>query len=468
LTSDYKAFNEAYKFEEKTGFKLADLQVEDINTFLQWNKSLNRYEVGCGKTVISTAVSLITDNQTTVVIMPPILLLGWKRWLEKVSSNVLMYKGTPAVRKKLTLEDKRWVLMSHGIFRIDFERIIKDLQGNRVDLIVDEAQAIKSVKSKLYTMVGTFSKNKKLQMLTGTPTSKPTDCYTYIKLKSPEIYRSYGHFEQMHVAERDFFGAIKAYQCLPALAENFAIKSIKRTKKEVHGYENPPIFPDTSYELDPEHRKLYERLLEEQLLILDDGSKIDATTATRLYHAAQQIICNWAHFAGDASKRSACYDLIDLTIEQTECLDVSKSKLIIWTIYKLTSRSVLKYLKDLGYNAVAAYSEVDSAKSFESFMHDPETRIGVFQYQSAGAGLNPQFVCSESLHLELPTSPMLMTQSCGRLDRVGQTAAPVMRFADAQGTIQDSIIKRLASNIDLVDATELTKNSLRDVFYGRS
>ena len=239
----YKSFNETYRFEDKTGFKLKDLQVEDINTFLTWNKSLNRYEVGCGKTVISTAVSLIVDNETTVVIMPPILLLGWKRWLEKVSSNVLMYKGTPKVRKAMTLADKRWVLMSHGIFRIDFERIMSDLHHNRVDLIVDEAQCLKNVKSKIYTMVGTFSKNRRLQMLTGTPTSKPTDCYTYIKLRSPEIYRSYGHFEQWHVAERDFFGSIKEYQRLDQLAENFAIKSIKRTKKEVHNYENTPIFP---------------------------------------------------------------------------------------------------------------------------------------------------------------------------------------------------------------------------------
>jgi SNF2 family DNA or RNA helicase len=464
----YKAFNEAYRFEEKAGFALKDLQVQDVETFLQWNKSLNRYEVGCGKTVISTAVSLISEPQVTVVIMPPILLLGWKRWLERVSERVLMYKGTPPIRKKMTLADKRWVLMSSDIFRRDFERVFAELQGLHVELIVDEAQSIKNVKSKLYTCVGTFSKNRRLQMLTGTPTSKPTDCYTFIKLRSPEIYRSYAHFEQMHVAERDFFGSIKAYQNLPMLAENFAIKSVHRTKKEVHGYSLAPIYPDTSYELDPEHMKLYEKLLEEQLLLLDDGSKIDATTATRLYHAAQQIICNWGHFAGDPTKRSACYDLIDMTIEQTECLDPTKSKLIIWTIYVMTSRSVLKYLKELGYSAVGAYSEVDSAKNVDKFMNDPSVRIGVFQYQSAGAGLNPQFVCSESLHLEIPTSPLYMSQSCGRIDRVGQTVPPTMRFADAQGTIQDSIIKRLAANIDLTDTVEQTKTSLRDVFYGRN
>lgn len=461
----YEEFNQSYGFEVKAGFALAAIQKEDIDQFSQWTKSLNRYQVGCGKTVISTAVSLIVSPDVTVVTMPPILLLGWLRWLTKVSSNILLYKGTPKARKAMELRDKRWIIMSHDIFRRDFERVYADLRGMHAEIIVDEAQAIKNVKSKLYTCVGTFSKNRRLQMLSGTPTSKPTDAYTFIKLRNPDIYRSYAHFEHMHVAEKDFFGAIKSYCNLDELAKNFALKSIKRTKKEVHNYSIVPILPDTSYELDPEHYKLYEQLLEEQLLILDDGSKIDATTATRMYHAAQQIVTNWAHFAGDASKRSACYDLIDLTIEQTECLEVGKSKLIIWTIYKMTSRAVLKYLVDQGIYAVGAYSEVDSSKSFELFMDDPKCRVGVFNYQSAGAGLNPQYVCSESLHLEIPTSPMLMTQSLGRLDRVGQTTPPTMRIALANKTIQDSVYQKLLLNSDLVESVEKTKESLRSQLF---
>ena len=466
MYSTYEEFNSAVGFEEKAGFALAPIQKEDVIRFLQWRKSLNRYSVGCGKTVLSTVVSLMSGVPITVVTMPPILLTSWYRWLTKVSGNVLLYKGTPPVRKMMTLADKRWILMSHAIFRIDFERIMHDLHGMEAELIVDEAQALKSPKSKLYTMSGTFAQNRRMQMLTGTPTSTPLDCYTYIRLRSPEIYRSYQHFENMHVAERDFFGAIKSYQLLDELASNFAIKSIKRTKQEVHGYSIEPIFPDTTYELDPEHYKLYVKLVEDQLLLLDDGSKIDATTAMKLRHACQQIVCNWAYFSGDNSKRAIAYDLVDLTIEQTECLVPGRSKLIIWTYYKMTSRSVLKYLKDKGYYAVGAYSEEDSAKSFELFMEDEKCRIGVFQYQSAGSGLNPQFVCSESLHLETPTSSMQVTQALGRLDRVGQKVAPTMRIAIAKGTVQEGTIEALLHNDDLVSRIE-TKSGLRAVLLGK-
>ena len=160
---NFKEFNEATNFEAKAGFKLTPLQVIDIEQFGEWRKSLNRYEVGGGKTVVSTVVSLMSNAEATIVIVPPILLLSWQRWLTKVSSNILRYQGTPKVRAAFALKDKRWVLMSHAIFRRDFERLMEELKDTEVELIVDEAQAMKNPKSKLYGCVGIMSKNRRHQ-----------------------------------------------------------------------------------------------------------------------------------------------------------------------------------------------------------------------------------------------------------------------------------------------------------------
>lgn len=461
-------FNEQTGFEAKAGFNLTPLQIVDIEQFVQWRKSLNRYEVGTGKTVISTVVSLMCEVETTIVCVPPILLLSWERWLNKVSEKVLRYQGSPKVRKNMKLLGNRWILMSHAIFRIDFERLMKEFQDVEVETIIDEAQAIKSPKAKLYTCIGLMSKNRRLQMLTGTPTSKPLDCYTYIRLKTPDLYRSYAHFENSHVAEKDFFGSVSAYQGLDILAENFGLRSILRTKEEVHGYNNAPLFPDTTYELSEDHMDLYKELVEQQLLLLDDGSKIDATTAQRMYHALQQIIVNYDYFSGDPTKRSAAYDLVDSVIEQTDCANQAKSKLIIWTVYKRTSRSILAYLAKQGHKAVGAYSEVNSAKSFVQFMEDPTTRILVAQPQSAGAGLNPQSLCWESLTIETSTVPMLSRQANGRLDRVGQMHKPSMRYAVANNTVQVTLLDKLLKADELVQKVERTKTSLRKELYGDS
>jgi hypothetical protein len=463
---NYREFSEATGFEAKCGFTLAPLQVQDVEQFVQWDVSLNNYEVGGGKTVVSSVVSLMRTTGTTVVIVPPILISPWTKWLTQVSDKVLRYEGPPKWRAQQELPNYRWVVMSHGIFRKDFEQWAGKLRQLDLEVIVDEAQAVKNPKSVLYSKLYKLAHDRKIQLLTGTPTSKPLDCYTYIRLKTPEFYRSYAHFEQVHVAERDFFGAVKSYQNLEVLRDRFAVKTIKRSKEEIHGYKKQCLFPDSSYDLDPDHYKLYEKLLDEQLLVLDDGSMIDGTTATRLYHLMQQIVVNYDHFSGDPTKRSKAYDLLDLTIEDTECLEIGRSKLIVWTYYTMTTAKVLAYLKGKGYKAVAAYSGADSAKSFELFMTDPETRIGVFQPQSAGAGLNPQGVCWEALYLEMSTTPMLSRQSLGRLDRVGQMHTPSFRLGVANKTVQPLLLEKLLSNDDEVSYVERTKKSLRSLLLG--
>lgn len=310
----------------------------------------------------------------------------------------------------------------------------------------------------------TYSRN--LQLLTGTPTNKVIDAFAYIKLLTPSVYRSLAHFENVHVEERNFFKQPIKFCELDMVKQNLALQSISRTKKELHGYSLVPLFPDTSYELSPAHKRLYDKLVDEQLLIFDDGSKIDATSVQKLRHALQQVVVNFDHFSNDATNRSVAYDLIDHTVEETQCATVGKSKLIIWTKYKRTSRSVLAYCNSLKIPTVAAYSEADSEKSINDFMLQDACRILVAQYQSAGAGLNPQHVCSEALYLELDTVPLYMRQSIGRLDRVGQKDVPVMRFAVAKGTVQEGLYRDLLRNDDTVQAIEPSKKSIREMLLG--
>lgn len=300
-------------------------------------------------------------------------------------------------------------------------------------------------------------------MLTGTPTSKPGDCYAYIKVKDPGLYRNYGHFEAVHVAERDFFGQVVQWQELDLLTQRFNLRVIKRTKEEVFGYNLPPIYQEMAYDLAPAHLKLYQQLVEEQLLLLPNGDKIDATSAQKLYHALQQVVCNWHEFSGDADDRSSIYDLVDNIVEDTRCLEPDRSKLILFTHYKRTSRNVLAYL---GKAAVGAYSEVDSNKSIDRFLNDPTCRILVGQPSSCGVGLNPAHLCSEVAFLEASTVPLLMIQAIGRVDRKGQTVRPTIRFCSAVGTIQQRLYDQLLRNSDLVAQVEHRK-SLRDQLLGR-
>jgi SNF2 family DNA or RNA helicase len=335
------------------------------------------------------------------------------------------------------------------------------------ELIVDEAHFLKNPQSVLFKKTQLLTAGDiGCQLLTGTPVSKPLDGYSYVKLKHPKVYRSYGHFEAMHVAERDFFKKPTAFCNLDLLASNLNMQTVSANKEEMHGYSLKPLVPDCSYDLDPEHYRLYAKLVDEQLLSFDDGSVIDATTSQKLRQALQQVVVNWDYFSNDPSKKSAAYDVIDQTLEEIEVSRLDKSKLIIWVQYKRSARSVLDYCNKLGIKTVAAYSEADTEKSVQAFLEDDKTRILVGNPQSCGAGLNPQHVCSEALFLEQSVVPLLMHQSIGRICRLGQTKVPRLKFAVANKTLQVGLLEALLRSDDLMQKVSPTKESIRAMLLG--
>lgn len=466
----YLEFDKVYGFSGKAGFQLTDKQITSVEEAVGYEKVLLNLEVGVGKTVMATAIALMLGYDKNLVVVPPILITPWLNWLTQMGCDVVAYRGTPAKRKLIDLKRAAWVVMSHDIFRRDFDHIKASLSRVRYSLILDEAQALKSPKSLLFRLVLQITAGEVgLQLLTGTPISSILDSYSYIKLKTPGVYRSYKAFTNTHVKEYDFYNNPKEFQNLDSLRTNFEIQTITGTKEEFHGFRVEPFFPDAAYELDQEHYRLYVQLVDEQLLTLVDGEVLDATTSQRLYQALQQVVCNWAHFSGNPGKRSAIYDVIDQTVEETQCADVNKSKLIIWTRAKMTSRSILAYCNQvLKVKTVAAYSEVDSEKSVQAFMNDPTVRILVGQPRSCGAGLNPQHICWEALYVELESSSILMRQSLGRLVRVGQKHIPRIKIAVAKGTIQESVLKRLLKNDDQVATVETSKRSVRNMLVPKS
>ncbi len=332
--------------------------------------------------------------------------------------------------------------------------------------LVSNCQYLKNPASKLFKYVKTMANGRHLQLLTGTPTSKPEDSYAYIHLLT-KVYRSFGHWKNTHVDEIDFFGNIKTYKNLDLVTSNMKLLSFKRTKKDIFGHNLDPIYQVIPYSLDKAHQKLYEKLAEEQLLLLLDGGKIDASSPTRLYHALQQIVLQWSKFCGEP-KRSAGYDVLDEVIEEVDPMDKTKSKLVVWTYYQHTSGEVVQYLREkFGERAIAAtYSKVNSQKGIDAIMKDPECRILVAQPSSCGVGLNLQHVCSEMLFLELSTTPMQAKQAIGRVDRAGQKIRPTVRIAQAKRTIQVRLLQQLLANDDLVAKVEDLVSTLRGAIFG--
>lgn len=461
---------------------LDNMQKEDIVRMAGMGRVLGDLPIGYGKTVIATCVSLMLEPRHTVVLMPPILLAQWVKWISSIrgAGKVVGYWGTPAERRALDIRGARWLVMSYGIFKNDIERLTKDLKGPMT--IVDECQVLKNYKSQIFKDIRDFSNELPLLLMSGTIMSKPDDGYSYVKLNSPTVYSRYVQFTNLHVAEWDFFGNPEKWKNLDMLQANLDLARVKRTKEEVHADLPKVNYIPIEYELDKEHMALYRKLMDEQLLEVGDG-KIDATTAGKLHACSQQIIANWAHFADDDTKVPRLFELIDMVLDEIGIGEPlypgeRRSKLIIWSTFRMTSRRLLAYINAKGlvkgkkgkpdrqvWRAVGAYGEVDSKAGVKAFLEDPTALVLVAQPGSAGAGLNPQHLCNEMLFAETPTTTIPFQQSAGRIDRKGQVYNPNVRLAIAKGTIQQSLLKNLFTNDGLVQQASGTKQSIKDLIY---
>lgn len=449
-------------------FELAPLQASDCIELAPSERNGLFLEVGCGKTVMSTVLATMWERPHNIIAMPPILLEQWSKWLNTVDpeNKTAIHYGP---RRDGSAFKAKWVLTSHAIFRDDFKEFTQHFVRKDYTTIIDEAQNLKNVGSKLFRYTKSFSAGQPLALLTGTPTTKPVDAYAYIDLKTPKLYRSLGHFENLHVAERDFFGSVTEWRDLETVSERLMLQSVKRTKEEVFkGQLNPPEYIPMEYRLDPKHYKLYTKLVEECLLDLEiSGQKIDGTTPQRLYHLVQQIIVNWAMFSENANDVPKIFELIAQTIEETDCMSHGKSKLIVWTYYQPSTKYVYDKLHaEYPGKVVIAYGKSDSHKAVDRFMNDPDARIGVFHPLSVGMGLNAMDVCWEMIFAEFSTVPMHIKQSIGRVDRMGQKHIPNIRFAIAKGTVQERLMQNLLKADETVAIVERNKETLRAALLG--
>ncbi|WP_048769098.1 DEAD/DEAH box helicase [Oligella urethralis] len=449
---------ELYKFQEDTVNKLALLP--HAGYYL---------DVGAGKTATSIASFLyklaVGAVDKLVVIMPPVLIDGWYKTFETypdLKGKVTIYRGTPTQRKKINLGSTLITLVGIQIFKADFERFDK-VFGDKTAVIFDEAAAIKNISSQNYRYFREFALGKSTMLLTGTPLSKPTDGYAYMTFTAPGLYRNYSVFCGRYEGSRDFFGNVVSWRNLEELNEALQINSVRILKQDVL-HELPEVtYTPLYYELNKQHYTLYTKLALEEMLVLEDGGKIDATTASALYHKLGQIICNYDYFSGKENAKSTCYELLDQVLSE-----IGDEKLVIFSNYRLTNRSLERHLQR--HNVVTAFGDNSVAvnnKNIQTFIDDPECKILIGQPSSIGVGVNGlQDVCRNILFLEVPTLT-LFHQSVARLHRTGQKQGVNVRIAVALNTLQVRQTENLINNDTLVNKVIRNAEDLKDALFGK-
>lgn len=444
------------------------LQVGVVNRTADLNNSGHWLDMGTGKTLVSTACALYHriafGNQLTLVIMPPLLIPQWGRWLRSITpaQRVVEYRGTPAKRKGMAL-DGDFLLVGIQIFKKEYAKFVGAVAGKRFTLIVDEATMLGNIETNNHEKVFEIAVGQQQLLLSGTPLNKPIDTYALMKFTAPGTYRNLKHFESEHVEERDFYGLPTRYRNLDVLKSSLMINSERVLFEDMYSDTEEPLFIPFEYDLCAAHYKLYKRLAEEELLRLPDGGKIDGTTANKLRHALGQIIVNWGHFSGVEGDTSDAVLMLQQTLDE-----LGDGKLVVFAMYRMTV-AVLK-AKLSKYGAVTVNSEVtptQKEKNLQRFMSDPKCRVIVIQFVSGGKGLDGlQHVCNDAVFIEPCLQPRDFHQCVGRLKRMGQKKRVRVRMAIANRTTQVRGFKLLLDNDETVNEVIRNATDLRKAIFG--
>lgn len=454
-------------------FTLYPFQVECVNGCAPNPKSGEWLDMGCGKTIVSIVITLykhiLGEIDQAVVAMPPILLTNWSRTLSGIIDKETgqgivhtVYRGSPKQRAAMPL-NKLFTLMSYQIFVKDNDEVTGHFHLKRTMLICDESTMAKNVATATYKCVRNWATSSELMLLSGSPLSAPGDGYAPIKLISPNTYRSLHHFESLHVLARDFFDKPTEWHNLDLLNANLLINSVRVLKTDVLNDLPPVTYIPVYYELDAHHAKTYRRLCDDQVLKFVDGTKFDATNASTLFHALQQIPMNREVFTQEEGKVSTGVELIEETLDE-----LGAGKLVVFTAYRATNRMLVQKLQ--AYGVVAVYGEVSRTQqdaAIDRFVDDPACRVILLQIRSGGYGIDRlQSVCSEVLFAEMPLVPSHFHQAVARVWRIGQFKQVSVRVAIAEKSIQVRLWDVLQQKDSLVNMCIRGFQDVREALAG--
>lgn len=446
-------------------------QVETIDKLCTWERNGCFYPVGGGKTFISTYVAFywaLHDFIDQIIILcPPILVKQWVAWLESFKgTSVCRYAGTKARRAQLRL-DADCIVTTPGLFKNDHDRFMTYFRKRRVFMIVDEATVVRQCETLAHKAVREFidTGQKMLSLLTGTEISAPFQAYGYIKLITPHIYSSYRQFALCHITGVDQYDTPREYRDLEGIKINLLLQAVRKEAREIMDLPGVNYVP-IEYELDPKHKKLYDKVVSEQLVELDDGQILDGLIPQRMRMTCQQVLMVPSEFEG-VNIQPAGFALIDAMRSE-----LGNEKLMIFANFNSSNEAIYDYCMDKGINAALVYggplrSAAKNQADLKRFLEDPACQVLVGNPKSCGIGVDGiQEVCRAALFLELVPFD-LFEQAVGRINRSGQNDKCVIWMAIASGTIQVDMKRKALQKEDLAKKVVPTKAHLRDALMGR-
>lgn len=397
-------------------------QITAITTLLQNDKFILADDMGLGKTTSAVIAAIEGNFKKILIVCPASLKLNWKREIEFYDK-----KNKIAVVSGNNWETGKWTIVNYDILN-NFHHTprrgvkISDLPISPIDyakfdlIIADEAHYLKSSTAARTKIFNDFaSRIPKLWLLTGTPiTNKPIDFYNLLFLCDSPIAQNWAFYVKRYCDGRKFYkkGAIGEKKQQFWVADgasnledlNFKTKDVmlRRLKgKDLPMKTVKPIY------LDLEHSTLYRQYLTDYINEVKDQEREEKVSLSD--HLTKLI----------KIRQLLSYDKIKYTIDLAEELIDAGKKVIIFSVFKDTIRSIYEHFGNKAVIIDGSVTKERRQAAVDAFQTDKKIKIFCGNIVAAGVGLTLT-EAEVVIFNDLDWVPANHAQAEDRAHRIGQ------------------------------------------------
>ena len=278
---------------------LLPYQPEAVDKMCERGKMLVAYDLGLGKTVLTIAAieRLMDEHKITepgLVICLSSLKYQWAASIKKFTngSNPVVIDGTPDQRKRQYERAMKWKTTGIDYVIMNYEQVVNDWDYvsklPRGFVVLDEATAIKSFRSKRSKAVKRLANCEYRFALTGTPVEngKPEELYSIMQFVDADVLGRFDKFDATFIV-RNNWGGVDRYRNLPTLHERMKEASVRKAQKDP---DVAPFLPSTIHKdpvyvvFDRKTAKLYQRIVDDLIIDLDNAQTMFGSSFNIMAH----------------------------------------------------------------------------------------------------------------------------------------------------------------------------------------
>ena len=304
---------------------LLPYQPEAVDRMCERHKVLVAYDLGLGKTVLTiAAIERLMDEKKIkepgLIICLSSLKYQWAGQIAKFTndtSKALVIDGTPKKRAEQYAEALDWYNTGVDYIILNYEQVVNDWATvsklPRGFVVLDEATAIKSFKSKRSKATKRLSNAKFRFALTGTPieNGKPEELFSIMQFVDDKVLGRFDIFDKAFIV-RNGWGGVERYRNLPTLHEKLKEACVRKSQKDP---DVAPFLPDSIHNdpititLDRKTAKVYTKIMNDLLNDLDE--------AQNLFGASFNI---FAHYGLETGRGSEVDEMRGKIMAKVGCL----------------------------------------------------------------------------------------------------------------------------------------------------